>query len=170
MNGMVHVYTGNGKGKTTAAIGLAIRAAGANKTVFIGQFIKGMEYSELKILNNIKNIRLKQYGRGCFIKGEPESEDIEFARNGLQEIEELLINGEYDLVIMDEANIATYYNLFTVEELISVIDKRAENVEVVITGRKASEKLLNYADLVTNMEEVKHYFTKGIKARKGIEK
>jgi len=169
MRGMVHVYTGNGKGKTTAAIGLAIRSAGAGKSVYIGQFIKGMEYSELKIINRIQGITLVQYGRDCFIKGEPETEDIKAARDGLNEIGKILKNGKYDLVILDEANIATYYKLFSVNELIRVIGKRADNVEVVVTGRKADDKLIKYADLVTNMEEVKHYYHKGIKARKGIE-
>ncbi|MFN2363187.1 MAG: cob(I)yrinic acid a,c-diamide adenosyltransferase [Halarsenatibacteraceae bacterium] len=167
---MVHVYTGEGKGKTTAAIGLAIRAAGAGKSVFIGQFVKGMEYSEIKMINKINEIKLKQYGRGCFIKGDPEAEDIKAARDGLNEIEQILISGEYELVILDEANIATYYNLFSVDKLISVIENRAENVEVVITGRKADNKLIEYADLVTNMEEIKHYYHNGVKARKGIEK
>lgn len=170
MSGMVQVYTGDGKGKTTAAIGLAIRAAGAGKSVFIGQFVKGMEYSEIKMINNITEIKLKQYGRGCFIKTDPEPEDIRLAQVGLDEVEQILKSGEYDLVILDEANIATYYNLFSVDKLISVLDRRAKNVEVVITGRNAGEELLEYADLVTNMVEIKHYYNKGVEARRGIEK
>ncbi|MFW5789713.1 MAG: cob(I)yrinic acid a,c-diamide adenosyltransferase [Bacillota bacterium] len=170
MKGKVQVYTGDGKGKTTAAIGLAIRAAGAGKSVFIGQFIKGMEYSEIKMINKIAEIKLKQYGRGCFIKGDPETEDIKAAKEGLNEIGKILKSGEYELVILDEANIAVYYKLFSVDTLISVIENRAENVEVVITGRKADDKLIKYADLVTNMEEIKHYYHNGVKARTGIEK
>ena len=170
MYGMLHVYTGNGKGKTTSAIGLAIRAVGAGLKVYIGQFVKGMKYSELKVLNNIDNITIEQYGLECFIRKEPDKKDIEAARKGLATMEDILSSGEYKLVIMDEANIATYYNLFSVDELLTVINGRADNVEVVVTGRKADKKLIEKADLVTKMEEIKHYYQKGIIARPGIEK
>jgi len=170
MYGMLHVYTGNGKGKTTAAIGLAIRAAGAGLKVFIGQFVKGMKYSELELLKDIDNIRIEQYGLECFIRNEPGKKDIEAARKGLDKMKSILSSGEYKLVIMDEVNIATYYNLFSVEELLNVIKGRAEEVEVVITGRKADEKLITEADLVTEMKEIKHYYNQGILAREGIEK
>ncbi len=167
---MIQVYTGNGKGKTTAAIGLAIRAVGAGFKVFIGQFVKGMEYSELKALKEIPGIEIKQYGRNCFIKNEPEEADIEAARAGLEEIREILKSGEYRVVIMDEANIATYYNLFSEDELLDVINSRADDVEVIVTGRKAGNKLLEKADLVTEMREIKHYYNQGVQARVGIEK
>ncbi|RQD75567.1 MAG: cob(I)yrinic acid a,c-diamide adenosyltransferase [Halanaerobium sp. MSAO_Bac5] len=170
MKAMVHVYTGCGKGKTTAALGLALRAVGADKKVFIAQFVKGMDYSELKSISKIENIDLKQYGHNYFIKGKGTEKDIKAARAGLKEIENLLINGEYDLIILDEANIAVHYQLFSVEELISCLEKSQENIEIVITGRYAAEELIEYADLVTEMKEIKHYFKKGIKARKGIEK
>ncbi len=170
MYGMLHVYTGNGKGKTTAAIGLAIRAAGAGLKVFIGQFVKGMKYSELELLKDIDNIRIEQYGLECFIRNEPGKKDIEAARKGLDKMKSILSSGEYKLVIMDEVNIATYYNLFSVEELLNVIKGRAEEVEVVITGRKADEKMITEADLVTEMKEIKHYYNQGILAREGIEK
>lgn len=168
--GMVHVYTGNGKGKTTAALGLAIRAVGADMKVYIGQFVKGMKYSELNSLKKIANIEIKQYGLKCFINGDPDEDDIKKAEEGLAEIKEVLRSGDYDLVILDEANIATYYELFSVDELIEVVDSRADNVEVVITGRKADDKIIDYADLVTEMREIKHYYQKGVVARKGIEK
>ena len=168
--GMVHVYTGNGKGKTTSAIGLAIRAVGAGMNVYIGQFAKGRKYSELNSLKEIDNIEIKQYGLNTFINGEPDKEDIEKAKEGLKEIKEILKSGNYDLVILDEANIATYYDLFSIEELIDVVDSREEEVEVVITGRNATDEIIDYADLVTEMKEIKHYYQKGVMARKGIEK
>ncbi|AEH51776.1 cob(I)yrinic acid a,c-diamide adenosyltransferase [Pseudothermotoga thermarum] len=165
----VHVYTGNGKGKTTAAFGLAVRAACAGLKVYIGQFIKGMKYSELDIVKYFPNIELEQFGRGCFIKGKPDELDVKLAREGLKKVEEKLTSGKYDLVILDEANIAIYFNLFTVQELIGVLNKRSERTEVVVTGRYAPKELIDYADLVTEMVEVKHYYTKGVMARKGIE-
>lgn len=170
MSGMVHVYTGNGKGKTTAAFGLAVRAVGAEKNVYIAQFVKGMKYSELNSLAKIEKIEIKQYGLNYFINGKAEQEDIEAARKGLAGVAEILKSGEYQLVILDEANIAVYYQLFSADELIEVIEKRAPEVEVVITGRYAEDKIIEYADLVTEMKEIKHYYKKGIKARVGIEK
>ncbi len=170
MDGMVHVYTGNGKGKTTSAIGLAVRAVGAGLNVYIGQFAKGMKYSELNSLSNIDNIKVEQFGQNYFIKGSPTEKDIDSAKNGFNKIKEILKSGEYEVVILDEANIATYYDLFTVQELIDVIEERAENVEVIITGRMADNKLIDYADLVTEMKEIKHYYNQGVIARTGIEK
>lgn len=170
MKGYIQVYTGDGKGKTTAAIGLAIRALGAGKKVFFAQFVKGMEYAEHKILNTLSPaIYLKQYGLDCFIEKEATAKDIEAARKGLKEVADIIRSGKYDLVILDEANIALFYNLFSVEELLSVIDERADGVEIVVTGRKAPPELLKAADLVTEMKEIKHYYKKGIEARKGIE-
>jgi cob(I)alamin adenosyltransferase len=170
MRGMVHVYTGNGKGKTTAALGLALRAVGAGKKVFIAQFVKGMKYSELNSLAKIDNIDVKQYGLDCFIVKKPKKEDIEAARKGLEESAEILKNSEYDIVILDEANIAVYFGLFSIEELIEIIENRKESIEVIITGRYADPMLIDFADLVTEMREVKHYYLQGIEARTGIEK
>ncbi len=171
MKGYVHVYTGNGKGKTTAALGLALRAVGAGFKIFIGQFVKGRDYSELKSLGRLSDqVIVKQYGRGVFIRGNPEPEDVEKARIGLEEARQATISGEYQLVILDEANIATYYNLFSVDELLDLIQNRHEGTELVITGRNADSRLLEIADLVTEMKEVKHYFADGVNARKGIEK
>lgn len=168
--GFVQVYTGNGKGKTTAALGLALRAAASWKKVFIGQFVKGMHYSELDIIQNIENIELKQYGADCFIYKEPTENDIKIARDGLAEMADILKSGKYDVVIMDEACIALYYRLFSFEELWNAVSQRAEHVEVIITGRYAPDILIEKADLVTEMKEIKHYYTKGIQARTGIEK
>ena len=170
MKGYVHVYTGNGKGKTTAAIGLAIRAAGAGMRVFIAQFVKGMHYSELDALDRYADrITLKQYGRECFIEKEPEEEDIQAARKGLEEVKGILASGDYQMVILDEANIATHYNLFSPDELIEVVRSKPEAVELVITGRNADPKVVALADLVTEMKEIKHYYNRGVQARPGIE-
>ena len=168
--GYVQVYTGNGKGKTTASFGLALRAAGAGKRVFIGQFVKGMHYSELDIVPKLETIEIRQYGRDCFIKKEPSESDIRCAKEGLAEMAEILKSGKYDVVIMDEANIALFYKLFSFEELKQAVCNRADGVEVIITGRYAPQELIDMADLVTEMREIKHYYTKGVEARVGIEK
>jgi len=170
MKGYVQVYTGDGKGKTTAALGLSLRAAGANLKVFIAQFVKGMEYSELEAVKRYSDlITLKQYGRDAFIHGKPTKEDFDAAGKGFDELKDVILSGKYSLVIIDEANIAIYYKLFSAEDLISLIDEKPEHVEIVITGRKADPKIIERADLVTEMKEIKHYYTNGVKARKGIE-
>ncbi len=170
MRGYIQVYTGDGKGKTTAALGLALRAVGAGLRVFIAQFAKGMEYSELKTLSRFSDsIVVRQYGRDCFIYGEAEERDRELAEAGLREVREVILGGRYDLVILDEANIATYFNLFSVEALLELLQSKPEHVEIVITGRRADPRLIEVADLVTEMKEVKHYFRRGVQARKGIE-
>jgi cob(I)alamin adenosyltransferase len=168
--GAVQVYTGDGKGKTTAALGAALRAAGAGMRVFIGQFVKGMHYSELEVLGRLSGlITVKQYGRRCFIEHGPEPEDIAAAQEGLAEMGRIIAAGEYQMVILDEANIATHFGLFTVDELLAVVEARPVHVELIITGRRADPKLLARADLVTEMREVKHYYSQGVEARKGIE-
>lgn len=167
--GYVHVYTGNGKGKTTAALGLAVRAISAGKKVFFGQFIKGMDYSELKSQEFIPNLKIQQFGKDCFIEKDPTDADIKLAKDGLELCKEILKNGEYDIVVLDELNIAIHYNLFSLEEAIDAIENRAPHVEVIVTGRYAEDKLIEIADLVTDMKEVKHYYMKGIESRKGID-
>ncbi len=167
--GYIHVYTGNGKGKTTAALGLSLRAVCAGKRVFFGQFIKGMEYSELKCTEFMDNFEIEQFGRRCFIYEAPGREDIDAARKGLARMTDVLKSGKYDIVVMDELNIALYFKLFSVEEAIAAINGRDENTEVVITGRYALEEIINIADLVTEMKEIKHYYNGGIQARIGIE-
>ncbi len=171
MKGYIHVYTGNGKGKTTAAMGLALRAVGAGKRVYIAQFAKGMHYSELESINRfLAAITLKQFGLGCFIFNAPTQADIDAANVGLREIESVICGGEYDMVILDEANIALFYNLFRVDELIAILEKRKADTEIVITGRYACPEIIEQADLVTEMVEVKHYYQQGVQARVGIEK
>jgi len=169
--GYVQVYTGEGKGKTTAALGLALRAAGAGLRVFIAQFVKGMEYSELNALKRFEGlIDLRQYGRGCFIFGTPGDADVEAARNGLREVKRVVAAGKHPVVILDEANIAVYYKLISVDDLLDLIRGKPEHVELVITGRYADRRIIDIADLVTEMKELKHYYTKGVVAREGIEK
>lgn len=167
--GYIHVYTGNGKGKTTAAFGLALRAVCAGKKVYIGQFIKGMKYSELDAPKYLTNLVIEQYGRNCFIKNAPTEEDIRLAKEGLRRIREVLTSGEYDVVVMDEINVALYYGLFSVDEVLDLLKSKSEHVEVILTGRYAPQELVEIADLVTEMREVKHYYQKGVLARKGIE-
>jgi cob(I)alamin adenosyltransferase len=168
--GYVHVYTGEGKGKTTAALGLALRAAGAGKKVFIAQFVKGIQYGEMELLNKyMPEITLRQFGLDCFIVNEPTEKDKEAARVGLHFVSGIIRQGDYDVVILDEVCIAVHYKLFFIEELIEILKSRPVSMEVVLTGRYCPKELIDYADLVTEMKEVKHYFQRGVKARKGIE-
>ncbi len=169
--GYVQVYTGNGKGKTTAAFGLALRAAGAGLRVFIAQFIKGMPYSELKAFERFTDlITVQQYGTGCFIFKHPTPEDCKAAQSGLVEITAIVKSGNHDVVILDEINIATHYALVPVQDVLELIECRAPEVELVLTGRYADERILERADLVTEMLERRHYYQQGVQARTGIEK
>lgn len=171
MTGYIQVYTGDGKGKTTAALGLALRAYGAGLNIYMAQFVKGMKYSEqetFKVLS--EGLTVKQYGRGCFIKGNPTEEDIKAARDGLKEVREIMLSGKYQVIILDEANIATFYNLFSVDDLIGLINDKPEDIELIITGRRADPRIIELADLVTEMKEIKHYYRNGVMARDGIEK
>lgn len=171
MEGKVHVYTGDGKGKTTAALGLSIRAAGAGLRVFIAQFIKAHEYSEIKALKRFSDlITVEQFGLGGFIGGNPSSGDIVAAQKGLARVREIISSGKYDMVVLDEANIAVKYKLFSEQDLLDIIDTKSKKLELVITGRDASAKIIEKADLVTQMNAVKHYFQNGVAARVGIEK
>jgi cob(I)alamin adenosyltransferase len=171
MGGKVHVYTGDGKGKTTAAIGLSIRAAGAGLRVFIAQFIKADEYSEIKALRRFSDrITVEQFGVGGFIGGNPSAGDIEAAQIGLEKVKAIISSGQYDVVVLDEANIAVKYGLFSDQELLDIMDATSKDLELVITGRGASQRIIERADLVTEMKAVKHYFKNGVEARTGIEK
>jgi cob(I)alamin adenosyltransferase len=167
--GYIHIYTGDGKGKTTAAIGLAIRAAGAGKRVYIAQFVKGMKYSELNVLLNIPQIRIEQFGTECFIIKQPEPKDIENANKGLCVVKEIIENHTCDVLILDELCIALHFKLFELESVLSLIDIKPYSMELIITGRNAPDKLIERADLVSEIREIKHYYQKGIQAREGIE-
>jgi cob(I)alamin adenosyltransferase len=171
MKGYIHVYTGNGKGKTTAALGLAIRAAGAGLKVYMAQFLKHGEYSEIKGLNRFSDmITVEQFGCGRFIRGRPSGQDVAAARQGLNKVKTILATGKHSVVILDEAVVAVSLNLFSEDELLEVIDHRPHNVEIILTGRGAGPGIIEAADLVTEMKEIKHYFKNGGKARIGIEK
>ncbi len=166
---MIQVYTGNGKGKTTAALGLALRAAGAGLKVYIGQFCKGRDYAELKALKKIKNIKIEQFGRRCFIKKAPSLEDIRLAKNGLEKIKKIIMGKKYTLVILDEINIALNLGLLSLKEILRLMEKTPQKIELVLTGRYAHPKILKMGDLVSEIKEKKHYYKKGVAARKGIE-
>ncbi|WP_022852921.1 cob(I)yrinic acid a,c-diamide adenosyltransferase [Thermodesulfatator atlanticus] len=169
--GYVQVYTGNGKGKTTAALGLALRALGAGFKVFLGQFLKSGEYNEIKALKKFSPaIEMAQFGRGCFVRGKPSQEDIRLAQEGFLVCQEKISSGEFNLVIMDELNLVLYFGLLPEEEVLDLLRKKPTHVEVVITGRYAPKALIEAADLVTEMREIKHYYAKGVKAREGIER
>jgi len=166
---MIQVYTGDGKGKTTAALGLALRACGAGLKVYIGQFIKGRTYNELKALKKFRaNLTVEQFGRGCFIKT-PSPVDKELAQRGLKKINQIISERRFDLVILDEINIALELKLFEVQDILELIEKKPEETELVLTGRNAPAEIIDRADLVSEIREIKHYFKKGIKARRGIE-
>jgi cob(I)alamin adenosyltransferase len=171
MNGYIHVYTGDGKGKTTAALGLALRAAGAGLHVFIAQFMKRGDYSEIKALERFGDcVTVEQYGLGRFIRGNPDPEDIGAARKGIERVRAIFAAGRHQLVILDEANVAAACGLFSPVDLLDLLNAKPDGVEVVLTGRNAAPEITARADLVTEMKMVKHYYQQGVSARTGIEK
>jgi cob(I)alamin adenosyltransferase len=170
MKGYIQVYTGDGKGKTTAAFGLALRAVGAGRKVFFAQFVKGKTYAEIEAVNKfVPDIVIRQYGLGCFIVEKPNQKDIEAAQKGLKEIIDIIHSEKYDVIVLDEANIALYYSLFPLNSLIEAIRTKPESTEIIITGRYAPQEIIDLADLVTEMKDIKHYYNEGVEARKGIE-
>ena len=171
LQGFVQVYTGDGKGKTTAALGLALRAAGAGLRVYFGQFIKQGAYSELAGLARFADcITVAQFGLGRFAGREPAAEDREAAGQGLRELRRALVSGAFDLVIADEANVAVHRGLIDEADLLALIDTRTPRVELVLTGRGVPAAVLARADLVTEMRCGRHYYDRGVGARVGIEK
>ena len=166
---MIHVYTGTGKGKTTAAIGLAIRAAGAGLNVYICQFAKKRPTAEERILRNIKNITLERFGQHNFISTPPGHKDKEIARAAFQRITKILKKECYQLIILDEINIILSLKIVTPEEILRIIKPYCKKTEFIFTGRNAPSKIVKNADLVSEITEIKHYFNKGTKARRGIE-
>lgn len=171
MKGYIQVYTGDGKGKTTAALGLSLRAAGAGLSVYFAQFIKQGDYSEIKALKSFSNLMtVEQFGRGRFIGGTPEPEDIAAAGTGIEKVKAAMRSGDYDVIVLDEANGAVQAGLFPVATLLEIMDAKPDGLELVITGRGAHEEVVARADLVTEMKEIKHYYARGVAARTGIEK
>lgn len=170
MKGYVQVYTGDGKGKTTASFGLAIRGAGAGFNVFIIQFMKQGDYSEIKALKIFKNIFVEQYGAGKFVRGKPSDEEKANCKKGFERLCNIIQAGKHDIVIADEANVACKCGLLTQENLIHLMDIKPQHVELIITGRDAPDIVVEKADLVTEMNSIKHYYQQGVPARTGIEK
>ncbi len=170
VKGYVQVYTGNGKGKTTASMGLAIRAAGAGLKVFIVQFMKQGDYSEIKSLAQLDHIQVEQYGAGKFVKGKPSDQEKDNCNKGYARLISILSAGEHDLVIAEEANVAGMCGLLSEAQILKLMDIKPDHVELVLTGRGATQAVMDRADLVTEMREIKHYYKQGVKARTGIEK
>ncbi|HEC34503.1 MAG TPA: cob(I)yrinic acid a,c-diamide adenosyltransferase [Chloroflexi bacterium] len=169
--GYVQVYTGDGKGKTTAALGLALRASGHGMRTYIGQFMKGQPYGELDALRDHPLITIEQYGDvRCIRREEVTPEHVAQARRGLERAREAMLSGEYDIVVLDEVNVTIWFGLLAVEEVLALLDEKPKHVEVILTGRRAPQEIIERADLVTEMREVKHYYQQGVLARKGIER
>jgi len=168
---MIQIYTGDGKGKTTAALGLAMRACGHGLRVIMIQFMKGdIEYGEIKMAGKIPNFEIQQFGLPTFVeKGNPSAEDLRLAKEGFDFTREVIEKGEHDIVILDELNVAIDFGLIYVEDVLALLDSVPESMEIVITGRYASPKLIERADLVSEVKEIKHPFQKGVYARRGIE-
>ena len=168
--GLIHVYTGNGKGKTTAAIGLGIRAFGAGLRVYMIQFMKGRRYSEIDALEKIPGFTVVQFGRDEFVsKQKPEQIDIDLAQKALAHAREIFERNDHDLVILDEINVALDYRLLSITDVINLLRLKPERMELVLTGRYAPPELVQQADLVSEILEIKHPFQKGVPCRKGID-
>jgi len=168
--GLVQIYTGNGKGKTTAAFGLAFRAAGRGMNVLIVQFLKPSDgYGEQLACERFPNITIESLGLDHFVSDMPRLEDVEAARKALARAEMLIESGDYDIAVLDEAVNAVRLGLLTDAEIIEMLENRPPRVEVILTGRGITPALEEYADLVTEMKMVKHPFDKGVGARAGIE-
>ncbi len=170
MQGQVHVYTGDGKGKTTAALGLVLRAVGAGMKVYIAHFMKKGQYSEIKALAKLGDqVKAEQFGTGRFVRGKPDDKDMAAARKGLEAVRRAMTCGEYDMVVADEANVAASCGILSEQELLDLINLRPDHMELILTGRGAMDSVIAAADLVTEMRPIKHYFEQGIPAREGIE-
>jgi len=170
--GFVHVYTGDGKGKTTAALGLALRALGHGLKTRVIQFMKGnINYGELEVAKRLGGgLEVTQMGRETFVDPKnPDPVDVELARKALDLSRAVIGSGDWDIVILDEVNVAVAFGMIPVEDVLAAVHERPTQVEVVLTGRRAHPSLIEVADLVTEMKLVKHYYDRGIEARTGIE-
>lgn len=168
---MLQVYTGPGKGKTTAALGLALRSVGAGKKVFLIQFLKDGRSSEIKAIEKyLPNFKVRAFGRRVFLdKNKLTQKDFELVQQGFDLARRAVQSRKYNLIILDEVNLAVSLGLLKEEALLSLVKEVPDQIEIVLTGRQASREIIRLADLVTEMKEIKHYFKKGLKARKGIE-
>lgn len=170
--GYIHIYTGNGKGKTTAALGQALRAAGSGLKTLIIHFMKDFPYSELKSVEILqKFITVEQYGNDKFVikKTPPDENDKSPIYVALDRVKQAFLEKEYDIIILDEICVAVYFHLLTAEDIIPIIETKPDGIELILTGRYCPQELINRADLVTEMKEIKHYYQKGIYSREGIE-
>ena len=169
--GYVQVYTGDGKGKTTAALGLALRASGHGMRTYIGQFMKGQHYGELDAFRDSLLVTIEQYGDvRCIRREEVTPEHIAQAQQGLERVRQAMLSDRYDIIVLDEVNVTIWFGLLTVEEVMALLDQQPAHVEVILTGRRAPPELIERADLVTEMREVKHYYQQEVPARTGIER
>lgn len=169
--GYVQIYTGDGKGKTTAALGLALRAAGHSFRTYVAQFMKGQQYGELISVRSIPEITIEQFGKDTFIHADKATpQDMQMAKNGLACAEKAMLSGEYQIVILDEINVALYFKLLSLEDVLNFITKKPADIELILTGRRAPNELIKQADLVTEMKEIKHYYNTGVVSRNGIER
>jgi len=170
--GLIQVYTGDGKGKTTAALGLALRALGHGLSVYMIQFLKGSKATgEFKMAKRLSpNLVIKPMGRNVFVDTKrPAKIDRDLAKNALDLARKIMMGGDYDIVILDEVNVAVHMGLIPIEDLLELIQQKPSHVEVVLTGRYAKPQIIDRADLVTEMRNVRHYYDKRISGRKGIE-
>lgn len=169
--GLVIVITGNGKGKTTAAFGQALRAIGQGYKVFVVQFMKGRKYGEFIAAEKyLPDLTIKMFGLDSFVMREnPAAIDIELAQKGLDIARKAINSGKYDMVILDEINVALDFKLIKLKDVIALIKQRPRSLDVILTGRYAPKEIINFADTVSVVEEVKHHYTAGIKDRAGIE-
>jgi cob(I)alamin adenosyltransferase len=167
---MIHIYTGNGKGKTTAALGLIIRTLGNSKRVCLIQFMKkNFVYGEIKFLGKQNNIDVFQFGTDQLIDpNNPDEIDFEEAKAGYEKAKEVLNSNKYDLIVIDEINVAIKWKLLPLEKQLELMDIKTD-AEVVMTGRYASPEVIKKANLVTEMLEIKHYYKEGVQAREGVE-
>jgi len=171
VKGYVQVYTGEGKGKTTAALGLALRALGAGLRVALIQFLKKGEYSEIRALSNFGPwVEVWQFHAGGFVRGNPDPAVRKAVAEGWRKAQQILLSGEFEVVILDEINLALHLGLIPLEGLLETLSRRPQGVEVILTGRYAPPALIAAADLVTEMRKIKHYYDRGVAARAGIEK
>ncbi len=167
----VRLYTGDGQGKTTAAFGVAVRVLCSGRRVYVAQFVKDEKYSETRLAAMLPDgsLEIEQLGGGCFINREPDEADAEAARRGLRRAARLMASGDYGLVVLDELTIALFYHLLSQDEVLAAIAGRHPATEVIITGRYAPQWLYDAAQLVTVMQEVKHYYRQGILSRDGYD-
>ena len=168
--GLVMVYTGNGKGKTTAAVGQAVRALGHGYNVYIMFFMKGRDYGEYLASSFLPNLTVVKAGRDEFVNREhPEAIDMELARDGFSQVKKVILGGEYRMVILDEVIVAVDYKLIPEKDLLKLIGKKPAGVDLILTGRGASPALIERADLVSEIQEIKHHYRSGRPSRRGIE-